>query len=124
MTEGKVQVSIGRTTGSKEYIHIIITDEDSRTRIVEVEMPLEEFAKCITGLSVCDIPATFGKLSLVGKKMEVKTLQLPLDYNNFDKFEQVVKPFEVDGWVADKQDGINHHYLSRSGYQVHFRRWV
>jgi len=127
--KGKANISISRATSNcgPDFIHICITDEASHTRIVEMEMPLKQFAQCITGLSIVGVPIEYPEcehLVRIGKSMEVKTEFLPLNYDNFDKFEEIVKPREVDGWVADREREINHHCVSKKGYSITFRRWV
>ena len=125
--DGKVGVWIGRVTSNTEgaFISIEIQDEASRIRIVEVKMTLEEFAQCVTGMSLMDIPAEFGDLSLIGKQMEVKVIEISgLDYSTWKDRNRFIKPFEADGWKAEDKEEMNHHRMSKNGYQVTFRRWV
>jgi len=128
--QGRANVSIGRCSSNREedFITIRIGDDISSINIVEVKMSLAEFAQCITSMYMTNIPADFVRpenYAFVGKKMEVKTINLPLDLETFnDEFEKEVKPHEKDGWVADRDEKFNHYRLSKKGYAITFRRWV
>jgi hypothetical protein len=124
--KGKVGIRMSRVTSfDAEFMGIEIIDEASYVSVVRIDISLEDFARCISGVSLMDIPAEFGNLLKVGQQMEVKTIDIPgLDLQTWKKRSVFVKQYEVDGWIADKEDGWNHHRSTKDGYKVHFRRWV
>lgn len=132
MKQGKANIHIGRTHCSSEpdYYTIEIIDENSSVLVVEAQLTLEQFARALSSESLMDVPVEYGPLDKVGKYLEVKTEYIEdIDYSNFTiQLPIKVKPFEVDGWKADKETTFNcHRRSSREGknvYSVNFRRWV
>lgn len=129
----KGKLSISRVTSNVEndYIEIQLEDENSRSRLIEIMVDFESFAKALTGL--CYQPCSYQVVDifdLLGKKHECKTV--PIEYPELhnrdglfkDLRELMVKPYEIDGWVADRHEGFNGHKLKGGKYNFIFRRYV
>lgn len=120
----------GRTEG--KHISIRIRDRVSGCEVVELRIPLEQFAMALTGLSEVPAYATWRTTALL-KKREVKSVNVPLiagedmPYGDGreDYAARAVAPFEVDGWKANKPDFGNWHRRNGDGsYNVGFSRFV
>jgi hypothetical protein len=103
-------------------------DEASRSRFLKVEISPENLLVAITSLGDQDCEFELRACEYVGKQQEVKTIHVPGisgDRKTFDdELGAAVKPFEIDGWRADRGGGYNHYRQSKEGYEVWFRRYV
>lgn len=63
MTETKIRIQMARTTCSDadSYIALKITDDTTGKIILKADIPLSEFAMCITGKEIGDIIARIEK---------------------------------------------------------------
>lgn len=115
-------VSITRFSGSSQGWHIVLEDETSRTRVVEIELTLEQFAQALGSHAECEFHSF--NTGLVGMKYENKTevVYIPaaiqrVSYGMRDAVrndplvQQALAPYEVDGWRADIRDLTNHHNM-------------
>lgn len=127
----KGEISIGRYHGSgvgEESVYISIEDDAAGCMIVEVLMTPHEFAQVLTGSG--NRPGTVKVYTdaPIGMIREHKTELVPsLDYSKRDNnkaINAVLKPFEVDGWKARKEDLFNHHMKRGNQSQVSFVRHV
>jgi len=112
----KGSVSMSRTRGNDyDKVHITLTDESSGCQVMEAYLPLEEFAKAITGQGYVNCDFEIYNTEVIGKKREVKTEAVPVPENErlSEKSEkaELLKPFEVDGWVGRDSDLGNHHNI-------------
>jgi hypothetical protein len=124
---------------NKHEMHFEIMDEASHLRF-DVMMTMENFAIAITGQGYMpcklDMPEDF---SILGKTMENKQVSIPFENDPpiaskevfSEWFEKLVIPYELDGWVADRETSMNFHKLNHiktsynmKTYTVTFRRWV
>lgn len=123
MLDGRISISRPNRSSGVETINIEITDETSRTRFLEVEIDMADFARALTGLSYVPIKFDLVRSDLVGtlkeNKTEVIVVPRSLCYNSDDKIDYVRKmflePYEKEGWYA--RDGLesfsnSHNYLS------------
>lgn len=128
----KGNISIGRYTnsGDPDPVHIEIEDDLSSVTFISVRMTIEDFGKAFLGQGL--IPCTFElrALNKVGKKIESKFELVELDYTNRklseEAIDSIIKPYEVDGWIAHRDDLSNWHnfdYKTKK-CRVLFRRWV
>lgn len=125
------RISIGYPRGGdSEYVLIEITDEASRTTIVDVHVSYEQFAKALSSLG--DRPCVYelNSVDRAGVFHEHKSERIPLSVNRYDADRERVKaalraackPYEVDGWVAQIEAALN---TKQSGdvMNVIFRRY-
>lgn len=124
----KGQISLGRVHSNTEddFIRISIEDDSSGVHFCEVKLSLIDFARLITGLSNIDCDFALRGIKNVGKIRQHKTELLPVvEWNATpDDLAQAVKPFEVDGWIARRDDLKNHHNISGDKVRVSFTRFV
>lgn len=117
----KGQITISRPMRGD---HIVITcdDDASGVQFVEIKINLADFARVVTGLGHVDCEFTL-RPKYVGMTREHKTEIV--QYALGDDQDEVLKPYEVDGWVANRRCLGNIH--SREGqhlYKVTFHRFV
>lgn len=129
--KNKAEVTIGkRGFGSESRMYITITDESSRTRIVEVSMSLEDFAQALTGLASCGgtmesvvSPENVHKL---GK--ECVTQEVFVEKNRKKGIQSLIveKDF-IENWQEDGWEIFNDGLRSQQHGELHryvIRRWV
>jgi hypothetical protein len=133
------KLSIGKVhTRDGHHMEICIEDSKSGTRFVELEIGMTEFAEAITNLSNRPCVVELRGLHHVGKTIEIKHEKI--DVTQFKsrygmsgdepEFKEVLKPFEIDGWIAtDPRDLRNHHRMTyhKDGTvtaNLSFRRYV
>jgi len=96
-------------------VRITIEDRTSGFQVAEVEMSLKNFAEALLHVAHidCDINLTVDER--IGLERETKTARVPLPENGIPYkkgereavVEEMVKPFEVDGWRARREDAVN-----------------
>lgn len=123
------RVSIGRPQGGgKEVITIEIMDDVSRVTFVHAELDYESFTRLITGQA--HIPCEFYTrgLDLIGTTAENKVERVTVPQNigrrDSEAAAKLLAPYEVDGWIGDRDDLWNHHRGSQGVQRVTFRRHV
>lgn len=126
--EGKLSIS----RPNDEFIRIELADKNSGLTVTKIEIPMEEFAMCITGLSrqSCDYNV-FNNYDMLGKKKETKTELISIgDYprDNFkDYMVNLIEELglQIDGWKVDEYSikSMNHHNLEWGKYRVSFYRY-
>ena len=125
----KGELSIGRVScsGGDDYINIRLKDELSGCCVVEIKVPLIEWANITTGMSHRNVEFEYFDHSKIGMRLESKKVFVPCkQYRPTDaQMDAVLAPFEIDGWEGSRCDMYNHHNrVSNSGYHVRFRRLV
>jgi hypothetical protein len=112
-------ISIVRRTGFEgETIVIELTDGMSRTRMLEVQMQMLDFARAVTGVGEMPCEFRLGNTELAGWTRDVKHEQVTIEYGTFEptsaQVDEALAPFEVDGWKASHRWGDdmgNHHRM-------------
>jgi len=114
----KGQITISRPMYSDDHPEVIairLHDGSSGCEFIEIEVPIAEFAKALTGLGHQDCEFEL-RAENVGKIHEHKEEIIPTggeSYVPYGKREQatmkLLKPFEVDGWKGEANDLFNHH---------------
>ena len=98
-------------------IHLKVEDKDSGTQFIDIGMTLKDFAFLITGMGYIDCQFELRGLDVVGKKREHKKESVSLPPGMFlptkEQAKELIKPFEVDGWIGSIDDATNHHNRSR-----------
>jgi hypothetical protein len=123
----KGEITISRTQSSHrgQFMSIRISDSLSRLGIVDVEISLEDFTKCITGQwSECEITRLPSVQSASRFGLERESIRVTCERVGYDKDAQkakVLKDFqekhEPAGWELDsdgtgtQQSGAAHTYI-------------
>lgn len=128
------KLTISRPSGTDTgYITIRVMDGDSGSHFVDVKVPYEEFALAITGMGHVDCSAVVRGLNRLGLVRENKSevITLPPSVSRVeqdDEINDLLAPYEVDGWIGNRDDFKNWHRRSRSPsgntITVSFQRWV
>jgi hypothetical protein len=124
--QGKISI----IRNSNNTIKIELEDELSSARFLDIEMTPENFALAVTNLSCIDCEYEVRALSVIGKRLEVKTEMIELGSVNYQNFKgeiyNLVKPYEVDGWQADGYvlSHWNDHNAVGNKYKITFRRYI
>ena len=125
------RISIGRVFGGPEdEVRIEIEDNTSSTRVLDLRMNFENFAKAMLGQS--SMPAEgFLYSGPVGYKLEVKQENVPSYKRGYafpDDRKSLAKAhletYEIDGWHAYYDDLFNGHRIHGDKTTVSFHRWV
>ena len=124
------KITICKTLGRDDKpINIDINDEISGCRLVNIRMSLEDFADALTGRGWVPVEMEVNLDGPIGMKAENKTEIVP--FNCFSKdsesekaISKALKPFEVDGWRARREDMTNGHWRTDQGQRVVFFRHV
>ncbi len=101
----------------RKVISIQVEDADAGIRFLELEVPLDNFSECLTGLSFVECDMKFRGLQNVGKKKERMpvTFQMP-DHADYSNRKEVAKEIAQDqvpaGWlVSDYFDSQNSFFM-------------
>lgn len=101
---GKLTIS-RPSSGDERFIRIAIRDELSRSRFVEFEVSLENFALALTGLSEVQGKMTVENLENVGKVrvVETRSIECPLkSFSPREDFEKWLREnAQESGWIID-----------------------
>lgn len=122
-------ITISRPQGDGcDYISLQIVDEISRTRFVTVRVKYADFATALTGCAHADCQIEVNRLDLVGFTIETKRESVPFDVFKREDQQAIaaaLAPFEIDGWVGDRENLFNHYRRNPDGtQQVNFKRHV
>lgn len=125
----KGNLSISRVEdGSKRWISLTVEDEISGIVFLKVEISLENMMMALTNVGDCDCKFELRGLVNVGKRYEHKTEMIKISnpfYLSEEEIDKIIQPYEIEGWIARKNDIKNHHnYLSDGTVKVHFGRFV
>ena len=123
----KATLMITRTHGRDDDkpMHVIVTDEISGCRVLELNMEMAEFCKALTS-SNGEAEMEYYDSAAIGMKAETKTEVIPFDCfeRNESEIDNVLRQWEVDGWKARRSDMTNHHRRAKDGQSVVFFRHV
>ena len=125
------EISIGKvTSGGHKWINITVTDDKSGCQFLDLKMSLIAFAEAMTGSSDQDCEFEL-RTQNVGKRYEHKTMKILFPHGQSDskdrdnKAKLAVHPYEIDGWMGDWKDLLNHHNWRKGDiYVVRFHRYV
>lgn len=124
---GKITISRYSSNYDMERpVRIRIEDGNSGINFIEIALTLEDFANAVTGMGYVECQFEVRGLDKIGKRREVKTEVVKTKSYNVSKEEKLdlLKPFEVDGWIGSLDDLGNYHNRKDDGYSVGFVRWV
>jgi hypothetical protein len=129
----KAELSISRPSygDGRRKIAISVTDEDARIKFLEIEIDLDNFAECLTGLSNVQCDMEVRGLHNVGKVIEKDTLEFRLRedswYNQEERAKEEVDTHVPEGWVASKYFGSKTSFFSKGDERwarTSISRWV
>lgn len=132
MHKGKISIS-RYTSNQPPYrgISISIEDELSGVHFLEVELTSEQLGDAITGQGSVDCNFKLGGLEYIGMKRENKEEWIEIKKGEFiiqdhKRQEELLAPYEVDGWMAHQRDLENHHNFNqkKNAIRVSFVRYV
>lgn len=109
-----------------DYMNITIVDESSRVQFVDVQVDIKTFMDVLTGLARQPCEFELRQSELVGMIKEYKSLLVPKpEWNASEEdIDEILAPFEVDGWTATRENIENHHNYRGDKVQVSFHRFV
>jgi len=118
MSKGHITLSKYSSNFEDDHpIHLKIEDADSSAQFIDIRMTLENFALLLTNMGYIDCQFELRALDVVGKKREHKKESVSLPPGMFlptkEQAKELIKPFEVDGWIGSIDDATNHHNRSR-----------
>lgn len=129
---GSVTVTVANRTRGADTVEFELNDEESGCRIVTMSLSYDQWGKIVSGRGV--VPVKFeATIKNLGKKHEHKTEFVPVPegasfWKNNALKDELLKPFDIDGWRGSREDLGNHHRATRKdnifGYKVTFHRWV
>ena len=106
--EGRITLSRVHCSTTPDYVHVEITDNGSRVRIVEACMSLEDAARFLTGQGEVPCTLTTGNLGRVGQLRESTTVATT--------DETAIAKLTAEGW----QRSGDRNY----GRSVLMERWI
>ncbi len=128
--KGKLSISRPTYGDGRKLINITLVDEISGSEFLDLEIPTQQFAECLTGLSRVECEFEY-RPDRVGLRYEHKTERVPFLYpfgvNEEDRdkaAKAACEPFETDGWAGDWKECLNGHKRGGGHATVIFRRWV
>lgn len=114
----KGTLSIVRRSGGPGPDHgcvgLILVDEASRAKFLEIEIPFHEFGKAVAGMSEQPCEFEVRMKAPLGMRHEHKTELVPvLPFTQREDRPEwaasALSPFEVDGWKGTTADLFNGH---------------
>jgi len=127
----KGNLTIGKVYCSKgdNYVSIRIEDEKSSIQFLEIDISLEGIANAIFGASPTDCEFNLRNTENVGKKREIKSVNVRVPDNRHllkeKDWAKLAEPFEVDGWIGHHDDLDNSKNKNRDGtFRMRMTRFV
>jgi len=115
--KGKLGLSRIGGAGSDAYMQLTIQDKTSGVQFATIEIGMAQFAYLLSGLHGIECNIDVRGLDLVGMTQEHKHEPVPvvkgLDKNDEDAIKATLIAFELDGWVANREDLFNHHKYNK-----------
>jgi hypothetical protein len=130
----KGELSIVRPSCSdgKKYIRIMVGDVEARVQFLDIEIALDDFAECLTGLSLvkCDIDVR--GLDKVGKRIESDELIFEMPSRvKYSERKQIAaalaRKAAPDGWEASGYFYAQDSFFEKDGKsyaRTLISRWV
>lgn len=115
-TKAKVTMSRWRNQKGESGMTISIVDAVSGIQAVEVDMAMDDFANCITGLAHVSGVAGWRGLAFIGQKRirEDRSVKAPnIDRNQYSKWLE--ENCKEDGWVVDSYLGLHGSVTHKGG---------
>ena len=104
-----------------EKISITVRDVDAKIAFLEIEIDLDEFTRCITGLSMAECEMEVYGLQNVGKKREYMDIvfEMPdVDYNKkLETAIRLAREAAPEGWESSVYFGSQDSFFTKDGKQ-------
>lgn len=124
----KVEIHVGRVSGSSQYINLTLTDPISGVQFADLEIPFEKWGSLIGSGPMEKVDAELRGLQYVGKKRitEPRTASCPIDSYDKTVLEQWLKDnCQEDGWIVSTYLGSQGSVQRVSDRKTHkFERTV
>ena len=130
----KMGLDIHRTHSSEsgDCISIEVRDEESSMRFLKLKISLSDFAECITGLSNCHCIGEVMGLDVIGKTMEMDTMEFEVAKDTAYRNQAAAAYKEAlkvapKGWVPDSGFNSQNSFFDQGGKRMArttIRRWV
>ena len=117
----------------EDTVYIEFEDETSGTRFLRATMTVTEYAKVMfNSEGKCNFELHVDNVGKVHQNKDVKVFVPNSDYyHSKDDVKKAVAPYEIDGWEAYLDDGMNHHKMVKGThtekgdtYIIGFSRFV
>lgn len=131
----KVTVSRVNSTTGEDYVYLSILDENSGINIVDCKISMDAFSRIITGESRVPVDATVFMSENFGKKLEVETFRIPLEWDRWtegdnnpevlNRLREGAASILEEGWIMNELTELyphKYHYASNT-YPVTFYRF-
>jgi hypothetical protein len=129
----KAQLTISRPNYSdgKNKIKISVRDTEAVINFMDIEIDLDKFTECLTGLSLVDCDMEVRGLENVGKKRESMDIvfELPKEKWHVSKEEaaELAKKATPEGWVCSTYFGSQDSFFKKDDKyygKTTANRWV
>lgn len=135
----KASIHVGRVFGHNVTHPVVIEigDDLSGTRILDVEMTLEQYGDLVSGSGTVECSVDLYNCDKVGKRVESKTEFVPFSWAGWHGKDAALKkaaakaaaPFLIDGWESYRESDFSNHHCSTErkgikGQNVVFWRYV
>lgn len=113
--EGRLTITRPTCSDGSEYVSIKVRDYDSVTVFLEIEVPLVNFAKAITGQAEIECTIKPRCLDNVGKKRISKDIEFEIiKYGDKEEAMEKLQHFNNDGWVASSYFGSQNSFYTKN----------
>ncbi len=126
MMNGTISIGLRRSNVEEPYYHLDLIDDASRTHCIQIKLTLEQFARALGNQG--EVSCEFNIYpALVGKERQTKweTVLVSDPYHLTEaEIDAALKPYEVEGWVAERDGFKNHHRFGAGSVRILFVRFV
>ena len=130
--KAKLTISRPQRSNGKRMISITVRDSDAGIEFLEIDISLESFAECITGLAYAECDIEFSGLENVGKQIERDTIEFEIpEYIYFGTRKEIAyklaKETAPDGWIVSNYFGSQSSFFRKDGKdyaRTSISRWV
>lgn len=125
----KLELTINRTTGGRDETPISVRVEDATSgcRMLEAYFRLDDFMEILTGRAGISADGEYWPDVPVGCTREHKeeNVRRPKNYKETPEDDEILKPYEVNGWIGRRDDLHNHHrWVEKNKVRVSFSRYL
>ena len=130
-TKGQLTITRPSYGCGKQKIAIRIKDTDAVTRFLDIEIDLDKFTKCITGLAEIECDIEYRNLDHVGKKRETMSLEFEMPGKSRHNRKEIAfalgKKCAPEGWTCSNYFSSQDSFFSvgdKDYAKTHATRWV
>ena len=114
--KGKITIGRPHYGCGKEAISIQIEDHKSGIRFLDIELPLDGFAKALTGLSFVECEFKTRSLEFIGKTKETKEIEFQISGGFHNRKESAVMEAAIKtpkGWICSNYFNSQNSFFLR-----------